>query len=300
MRNEDIREVDIRDIRPYDRNPRNNEASVPRVAASIREFGFLQPIVCDRDGVILAGHTRYAAARSLGLTKVPVLYAEGLTPEQARAYRLADNKAGEESLWLEDVLSAELEALDGAPFEMADFGFEESDEERRRKSWSVTEKRCGLVPDITIRRKCGYLYTTFYKTGKQGRPITEIKEDPRNVRLFADSLCDYLQQTLGNNLSSGGWCLCTTPRRRHKEGFHFSTEICRDAAGQLSVPFYEDAVTARNRDRIDPEFTLEKDPAEKNVILYDDILTTGSTVRETRRLLLEAGHTVIVIAAIRN
>ena len=300
MRNEDIREVDIRDIRPYDRNPRNNEASVPRVAASIREFGFLQPIVCDRDGVILAGHTRYAAARSLGLKKVPVLYAEGLTPEQARAYRLADNKAGEESLWLEDVLSAELEALDSAPFEMADFGFDESDEERRRKSWSVTEKRCGLVPDITIRRKCGYLYTTFYKTGKQGRPITEIKEDPRNVRLFADSLCDYLQQTLGNNLSSGGWCLCTTPRRRHKEGFHFSTEICRDAAAQLSVPFYEDAVTARNRDRIDPEFTMEKDPAEKNVILYDDILTTGSTVRETRRLLLEAGHTVIVIAAIRN
>ena len=300
MANEDIREVDIRDIRPYDRNPRNNEASVPRVAASIREFGFLQPIVCDRDGVILAGHTRYAAARSLGLTKVPVLYAEGLTPEQARAYRLADNKAGEESLWLEDVLSAELEALDGAPFEMADFGFDESDEERRRKSWSVTEKRCGLVPDITIRRKCGYLYTTFYKTGKQGRPITEIKEDPRNVRLFADSLCDYLAQTMGGNLAGGGWCLCTTPRRRHKEGLHFSTEICRDAADQLSVPFYEDAVTAKNRDRIDPEFTLEKDPAEKNVILYDDILTTGSTVRETRRLLLEAGHTVIVIAAIRN
>ena len=300
MGSEDIRMVDVRDIRPYDKNPRNNEASVPRVAASIREFGFLQPIVCDRDGVILAGHTRYAAARSLGLTKVPVLYADDLTPEQARAYRLADNKAGEESLWLEDVLSAELEALDGAPFEMADFGFDESDEERRRKSWSVTEKRCGLVPDITIRRKCGYLYTTFYKTGKQGRPITEIKEDPRNVRLFADSLCDYLQQTLGNNLSSGGWCLCTTPRRRHKEGFHFSTEICRDAAAQLYVPFYEDAVTARNRDRIDPEFTMEKDPAEKNVILYDDILTTGSTVRETRRLLLEAGHTVIVIAAIRN
>ena len=300
MGSEDIRMVDVREIRPYDKNPRNNEASVPRVAASIREFGFLQPIVCDSDGVILAGHTRYAAAKSLGLTKVPVLYADGLTPEQARAYRLADNKAGEESLWLEDVLSVELEALDGAPFEMADFGFDESDEERRRKSWSVTEKRCGLVPDITIRRKCGYLYTTFYKTGKQGRPITEIKEDPRNVRLFADSLCDYLDQTMGGNLAGGGWCLCTTPRRRHKEGFHFSTEICRDAAVQLSVPFYEDAVTARNRDRIDPEFTMEKDPAEKNVILYDDILTTGSTVRETRRLLLEAGHTVIVIAAIRN
>lgn len=300
MGSEKIRETNILDIRPYENNPRNNGASVPKVAASIREFGFLQPIVCDRDGVILAGHTRYAAARSLGLTKVPVLYADELTPEQARAYRLADNKAGEDSAWMEDVLSAELEALNGSPLEMADFGFEESDEERRRKSWSVTVKRCGLVPGITVRKKCGYLYTTFYKTGKQGKPITEIKEDPRNVRLFADSLCDYLVQTLGNNLAGGGWCVCTPPRRRHKDGFHFSTEICRDAAAQMSVPFYEDAFTARNRGRIDPEFNMEKDPVEKNVILFDDILTTGSTVRETRRLLLEAGHTVIVIAAIRN
>jgi hypothetical protein len=300
MTGEGIREVDIRDIRPYDRNPRNNEASVPKVAASIREFGFLQPIVCDRSGVILAGHTRYAAAKSLGLRTVPVLYAGGLTPEQARAYRLADNKAGEESQWLDDVLSAELEALETAPFDMADFGFEESDEERRRKSWTVTAKKCGLVPDITLRKKCGYLYTTFYKTGRNGRPITQIKEDPSNVRLFADSLCDYLLQTLGGNLAEGGWCICTTPRRRHKEGFHFSTEICRDAAGQLGITFYEDAVTARNRGRLEPEFVMEKDPAGRNVILYDDILTTGITMRETRQMLLDKGHTVITIAAIRN
>lgn len=300
VRNDNIKEVNISDIRPYDKNPRDNEKSVPKVAASIREFGFLQPIVCDGDGVILAGHTRYAAAKSLGLTTVPVLYAEGLTPEQARAYRLADNRAGEESQWLDDVLSAELEALDAAPFDMADFGFTESDEDRRRKSWTVTAKKCGLVPDITLRKKCGYLYTTFYKTSRKGKPITEIKEDPSNVRLFADSLCDFLQQTLGGNLAGGDWCICTTPRRRHKEGFHFSTEICRDAAGQLGITFYEDTFTARNRGRIEPEFVMEKDPLEQNVILFDDILTTGITIRETRQMLLDHGHIVVTIAAIRN
>ena len=300
MRNENIKEVNINDIRPYDKNPRNNGASVPKVAASIREFGFLQPIVCDSSGVILAGHTRYAAAKSLGLETVPVLYAGDLTPQQARAYRLADNKAGEDSQWIEDILTAELEALGPTEFDMAEFGFGETDEERRRKSWTVTAKKCGLVQDIILRKKCGYMYTTFYKTGKEGKPITEIKEDPSNVPHFADSLCDYLLQTLGGNLAESSWCICTTPRRRHKHGFHFSTEICRNAAGQLGIMFYEDAFSSRNRGRIEPEFVMEKDPLEQNVILFDDILTTGITMREARQMLLDRGHAVIAIAAIRN
>ena len=92
-------EIHIPSARARMKNPRNNDKSIDKVANSIKEFGFLQPIVCDGAGVILAGHTRYAAAKKLGLGKVPVLYADGLTPEQARAYRLADNKAGEGSEW---------------------------------------------------------------------------------------------------------------------------------------------------------------------------------------------------------
>ena len=109
---ERITETDIDCIKPYEKNPRNNDKSIDKVANSIKEFGFLQPIVCDGAGVILAGHTRYAAAKKLGLRKVPVLYADGLTPEQARAYRLADNKAGEGSEWDEKLLIAELELLE--------------------------------------------------------------------------------------------------------------------------------------------------------------------------------------------
>ena len=97
MDKDEIKEVSVEIIKPYENNPRNNLVSIPKVASSIKEFGFLQPIVCDKDGVILAGHTRYEAAKSLGLKTVPVIFAENLSPEQAKAYRLADNKAGEGS-----------------------------------------------------------------------------------------------------------------------------------------------------------------------------------------------------------
>lgn len=109
-------------LTPYENNPRDNDASVPRVAESIREFGFQAPIIVDADGVIIAGHTRLKAALGLGLKEVPVVVADDLTPEQVRAYRLADNKAGEESSWLEGLLSEELSQI--GDIDMSLFGFE--------------------------------------------------------------------------------------------------------------------------------------------------------------------------------
>jgi ParB-like chromosome segregation protein Spo0J len=87
-----IEERPISSIRPYENNPRLNDAAVDAVAASIREFGFRQPIVVDEDGVIIVGHTRFKAALKLGLETVPVHVAVGLSPAQAKAYRLADNQ----------------------------------------------------------------------------------------------------------------------------------------------------------------------------------------------------------------
>lgn len=88
----DVKMVNITTITPYDKNPRKNSAAVDKVAASINEFGFQQPIVVDAEGVIIVGHTRHKAALKLGLTEVPVVYAVNLTDEQVKAYRLADNK----------------------------------------------------------------------------------------------------------------------------------------------------------------------------------------------------------------
>ncbi len=108
-----ILQKSIEDITPYEKNPRKNDSAVDAVAASIREFGWQQPIVVDVDGVIIAGHTRYKAAKKLHLKEVPVVVADNLTDEQVRAYRLADNKSGELAEWNFPLLEEELASLSG-------------------------------------------------------------------------------------------------------------------------------------------------------------------------------------------
>ena len=119
-----IIEKRLDEIRPYENNPRHNDEAVEYVANSLREFGWKQPIVIDRDGVIVAGHTRYAAAKELGMKTAPCVIADDLTPEQVKAYRLADNKTGEVASWDFDALELE---LDGIEMDMEQFGFENFD-----------------------------------------------------------------------------------------------------------------------------------------------------------------------------
>ena len=107
---------------PYSRNPRHNDQAVDAVAASLREFGFRQPIVVDERMVVIVGHTRLKAALRLGLQKVPVHVARGLTDEQARAYRLADNRTGELAQWDQPMLDAELDALLNSDVDLAALG----------------------------------------------------------------------------------------------------------------------------------------------------------------------------------
>ena len=120
-----LRKVD--DIRPYDRNPRQNDQAVDAVAASLKEFGWRQPIVVDTDGVIIVGHTRWKAAKQLGLAKVPVHVATDLTPEQVRAYRIADNKTGELAEWDLEILPIELAELREGGFDMDLLAFDEEE-----------------------------------------------------------------------------------------------------------------------------------------------------------------------------
>jgi len=110
---------------PYARNARViPESAVGNVAASIKEFGFKQPIVVDAEGVIIAGHTRLLAAERLGLAEVPVLVADDLTPAQVKAYRLADNRTGQEATWDLELLGIELEDLAGLDIDLSLTGFD--------------------------------------------------------------------------------------------------------------------------------------------------------------------------------
>ena len=116
-----IEEMKIGELVPYENNPRKNDGAVDAVAASIREFGFKQPIIVDTDNVIVAGHTRAKAAEKLGLKTVPVIRADDLTEEQIRAFRLADNKTGEIAEWDFEKLKEELNEIQA--IDMEEFGF---------------------------------------------------------------------------------------------------------------------------------------------------------------------------------
>ena len=113
--------IPIAKIKPYKKNPRKNDHAVDAVAASIKEFGFLVPMVIDRNHEIVAGHTRYKAAKSLGMKEVPCVIAEELTPTQIKAFRLADNKVSELAGWDFGLLDELLSEL--GDFDMQKFGF---------------------------------------------------------------------------------------------------------------------------------------------------------------------------------
>lgn len=125
--NMNVQELKLKDIKPYGKNPRKNDDAVPYVAESIKQFGFKVPIVIDKNNVIVAGHTRYKAAKKLGFKSVPCIIADDLTDEQIKAFRLADNKVSEKAEWDLDLLDSEIEGI--FDIDMTDFGFELESEE---------------------------------------------------------------------------------------------------------------------------------------------------------------------------
>lgn len=134
----------LSDLRPYARNPRKNDQAVDAVANSIREFGFKVPIVIDKNGEIIAGHTRYKAAKKMKLEEIPCIIADDLTEEQIKAFRLADNKVGELADWDFDLLSDELGGI--FDIDMEQFGFlEQEDNERNDISDKITTDEYELI-----------------------------------------------------------------------------------------------------------------------------------------------------------
>lgn len=117
-----IFEKNLSELKPYEKNPRRNDEAVQYVANSIKQFGWKQPIVIDKDNVIIAGHTRYKAAKELNIEKVPCVIAGDLTADQIKAYRIADNKTNDKATWDNAVLGEELKGLLDV-FDMTDFGF---------------------------------------------------------------------------------------------------------------------------------------------------------------------------------
>lgn len=121
----------LEELKPYEQNPRNNQDAVDKVKSSIERFGFNVPMIIEADGTIVAGHTRYEASKALGLKKVPCVTVDGLTEEQVRQLRIADNKTAELSAWDYGKLLEELEGI--IEIDMSVFGFFENAEEEEEK-----------------------------------------------------------------------------------------------------------------------------------------------------------------------
>ena len=145
-RNMKVELAPIDTIKPYPNNPRKlSETAIEKVAQSIQEFGFRQPIVIDKDRIIVVGHTRYRASKKLGYKKVPITIAENLTKEQINAYRIADNRTNEEAKWDEELLKMELKELDYKDFDLKMTGFDD-----KQINDLLFEEKQGLTDDDDV------------------------------------------------------------------------------------------------------------------------------------------------------
>jgi hypothetical protein len=156
----DIIEKDVNKLIPYENNPRMNDNAVEQVAKSIKAYGFKVPIVIDKDGVIVCGHTRLRAAKELHMDTVPCVVADDLTPEQVRAFRLADNKTSDFSIWDNKKLCEELDALGPDLFT----GFETSDFFDDVQSMSDVEELDESDRDTVTSNEAGVEYKLVFKT----------------------------------------------------------------------------------------------------------------------------------------
>ena len=145
------RKVDLSELVPYENNPRKNDDAVPDVEESIRQVGYITPIVVDENSIILCGHTRLKALQKAGIRSAEVLIVSGLSDEQKAKYRLLDNKTGEKAKWDMEKLEKELSALD---FDGYDFGWDipavgEGEEKYSTKAEIPQYEPCEIMPDIT-------------------------------------------------------------------------------------------------------------------------------------------------------
>ena len=181
-----IEYVNINSIKPYENNPRHNDEAVDFVANSIKEFGFKVPIIVDKDGIIIAGHTRLKASQKLGLKEVPIIRAEDLSEDQIKAFRLADNKVAEKAEWDFNILDLELGEID---MDMSGFGFEnvfDSDEfgvdfdlpdgeksDMCTMSFSLHTKQKELI-EYALEQVKDEITETFGNENKNGNALYEV------------------------------------------------------------------------------------------------------------------------------
>ena len=177
--------------------------------------------------------------------------------------------------------------------------------EKQRAAWKekqVDEARCDFAPNkVRISyRNPEFGIISLWKKSLYGRTLTDIKSDPDMVEKIAVGMNTLIRQILGNSLSAGDWCIVTSPKRRHKER-NFASLISARLGELLNIPFYEDVAECHSKHRVGAVFSFgSQPPAESNIIVFDDFVTSGATMISMRNLLMPLGKNLVFFTAINN
>ena len=190
---------------------------------------------------------------------------------------------------------------------MTDLSLDTSVKEQRdifaldqRKSWDKSvEARCDFTYKLRLTRRASTNFITIWQKSVFGKTLTEIKSDDDMIPFFVESLVPVIRECIGYHICDGSWAIVTTPMRRHKER-NFATLVSEGLAKELGIPFYFDCAHCRSKQRVGAVFDANNLPHEPNVIVFDDFVTTGSTLLAMKNLLQEHGKNPVFFAGINN
>lgn len=177
--------------------------------------------------------------------------------------------------------------------------------EKKRAAWKEAqqvEARCDFAPNkVRISyRNPQFGIISLWKKSLYGRTLTDIKSDPDMVEKFAEGINTLIRQILGHSLASGDWAIVTSPKRRHKVR-NFASLISARLAELLGIPFYEDVAECHSKHRVGAVFTFgAQPPSERNIIVFDDFVTSGATMISMRELLMPLGKNLVFFTGINN
>ena len=171
---------------------------------------------------------------------------------------------------------------------------------QQHKSWDKSqEARCDFSYKLRVTRRASLNFISIWQKTIMGRTLTDIKSDPDMVAFFADSICPVIKEMIGYHLKDGNWCICTSPKRRHKVK-NFASLISERIGQILEIPFYEDVAICHSKHRVNAVFELNVLPKEPNVIVYDDFVTSGRTLASMKRLLQPLGKNLVFFTGVNN
>ncbi len=213
--------VEIKKIVPYEKNPRINKEAIPKVAESIKKFGFRNPIILDKNSVIIAGHTRFEAAKKLGLKEVPCIFVKDLNEDEVKALRLVDNKTAEFSQWETDLLNAELDELKSRGMDLEDFGFT-----LEKKAISIDDIEEDTPPDLPkqAKSKSGEIYIL----GQHRLMVGDSTKAEDVAKLMNGNLADLVVTDPPYNVAIGDKNADIVRALKRKAGKSIMTNIAND------------------------------------------------------------------------